>query len=160
MKENEINFDWWKLLLFIMCFVLVLGGVLFINRNNDDALDLSEEVSQNIPMESGASELKIEDLKVGTGEEAVEGKLITVHYVGTFTDGAKFDSSYDRGAPFEFTLGEGRVIQGWEQGFAGMKVGGKRKLTVPSSLGYGPNDYNSIPGGSTLIFEVELLKVQ
>ena len=85
---------------------------------------------------------------------------ITVHYSGTFTDGTKFDSSYDRGTPFTFTLGIGEVIKGWDLRISSMKVGGKRKLTIPSSLGYGPNDYQSIPQNSLLIFEVELLKVE
>ena len=77
------------------------------------------------------------------------------------TDGTKFDSSYDRGQPFSFTLGAGQVIEGWDQGFAGMKVGGKRKLTIPSSLGYGDSGIpGAIPGGATLIFEVELLGVE
>ncbi|HET7098689.1 MAG TPA: FKBP-type peptidyl-prolyl cis-trans isomerase [Patescibacteria group bacterium] len=105
--------------------------------------------------------LIIEDEKVGTGTEAVSGKKITVNYSGTLTDGTKFDSSYDRGAPFAFTLGIGEVIQGWDQGFAGMKVGGKRKLTIPSSMGYGASGAGGvIPPNATLVFEVELLKVE
>lgn len=105
--------------------------------------------------------LIIQDEKVGTGVEAVAGKKVIVNYVGTLTDGTKFDSSYDRGTPFGFNLGAGEVIQGWDQGVAGMKVGGKRKLTIPSSLGYGPQGIPGvIPGGATLIFEVELLGVE
>lgn len=102
----------------------------------------------------------IDDIALGTGEEAVRGKRVTVHYTGTFQDGRKFDSSLDRGVPFTFTLGAGEVISGWDEGVKGMKVGGKRKLTVPPDLGYGPNDYGPIPGNSTLIFEIELLKVE
>lgn len=113
------------------------------------------------PISMQTDKLIIQDEVVGTGAEAVIGKKITVNYAGTLTDGTKFDSSYDRGTPFSFTLGAGEVIQGWDQGFAGMKVGGKRKLTIPSSLGYGPNGIpGAIPGGATLIFEVELLKVE
>jgi FKBP-type peptidyl-prolyl cis-trans isomerase len=104
--------------------------------------------------------LIIQDEKVGTGDGAVTGKKVTVNYAGTLTDGTKFDSSYDRGTPFSFTLGAGEVIAGWDQGVAGMKVGGKRKLTIPSSLAYGPQGNGPIPGGATLIFEVELLKVE
>lgn len=105
--------------------------------------------------------LKIEDEVVGTGTEAVFGKKITVNYSGTLTDGTKFDSSYDRGTPFTFNLGAGEVIQGWDQGFTGMKVGGKRKLTIPSELGYGASGAGGvIPPNATLIFEVELLKVE
>ncbi|MFN7147196.1 MAG: FKBP-type peptidyl-prolyl cis-trans isomerase [Myxococcota bacterium] len=106
------------------------------------------------------ADLKIEDLNVGTGTEATKGKTVHVHYVGTLENGTKFDSSRDRGEPFSFQLGAGMVIQGWDQGVAGMKVGGKRKLTIPSHLGYGDRGFPGvIPPRATLIFEVELLKV-
>ncbi|MFT7184349.1 MAG: FKBP-type peptidyl-prolyl cis-trans isomerase FkpA [Oceanicoccus sp.] len=105
-------------------------------------------------------ELLIEDITVGEGAEAVAGKTITVHYVGTLTDGTQFDSSRDRGMPFEFNLGAGQVIAGWDQGFEGMKIGGLRKLTIPSDLAYGDNGIGgTIPGGATLVFEVELISV-
>lgn len=105
--------------------------------------------------------LQIDDLQVGTGAEAQSGQRVTVHYVGTLTDGSKFDSSRDRDEPFSFPLGGGRVIKGWDQGVAGMKVGGKRKLTIPPELGYGPMGYPPvIPGNATLVFEVELLDVK
>ena len=104
--------------------------------------------------------LKIEDAKVGSGTEAAAGKRVTVHYTGTLTDGTKFDSSVDRGQPFSFPLGAGQVIQGWEKGVAGMKVGGKRKLTIPPELGYGARGAPPvIPPNSTLVFDVELLEV-
>jgi FKBP-type peptidyl-prolyl cis-trans isomerase len=110
---------------------------------------------------NSVTELKIEDIKEGTGDMAVSGKRVTVNYAGTLTDGTKFDSSYDRNEPFSFNLGMGEVIQGWDQGISGMKVGGKRKLTIPSNLAYGDNGIpGAIPGGATLIFEVELLKVE
>jgi len=112
--------------------------------------------TQNIP---ASSEFQIKDMVVGTGAEAVSGKIITVHYVGTLTNGQKFDSSVDRGQPFEFALGAGQVIAGWDQGFAGMKVGGKRILTIPPEMGYGAGQVGPIPPNSTLIFEVELLGV-
>lgn len=114
----------------------------------------------NTPKPTTMNGLTITDERVGTGAEAVPGRTITVNYKGTFQDGSKFDSSYDRGEPFTFALGGGQVIAGWDQGFAGMKVGGKRKIVVPPALGYGPNDYGPIPGNSTLIFEVELLDVK
>jgi FKBP-type peptidyl-prolyl cis-trans isomerase len=104
--------------------------------------------------------LKIEDLKVGTGAEAKAGQHVTVHYVGTLTSGSKFDSSRDRNEGFDFTLGAGQVIKGWDQGVAGMKVGGLRKLTIPPELGYGARGFPPvIPPNSTLVFEVELLAV-
>ncbi len=105
------------------------------------------------------AELVIEDVEVGAGEEAGAGAQVRVHYTGTFEDGREFDSSRGRG-PFSFKLGAGQVIRGWDQGVAGMKVGGKRKLTIPPELGYGSRGAgNVIPPNATLLFEVELLGV-
>ena len=111
---------------------------------------------------SPAAEAKvvIEDKVVGKGAEAVNGKAVTVHYTGTLKDGTKFDSSVDRKEPFTFSLGSGQVIKGWEQGIPGMKVGGKRKLTIPPELAYGNTAVGAIPANSTLIFDVELLDVK
>lgn len=107
-----------------------------------------------------ADQLIIEDLQIGPGAEAVAGKLVTVHYRGTLTNGKQFDASYDRMQPFEFMLGAGQVIRGWDQGVAGMKVGGKRKLTIPPEMGYGARGAGGvIPPNATLVFEVELLAV-
>ena len=104
--------------------------------------------------------LKIEDLVEGAGAQAAAGQKVSVHYTGTLTNGSKFDSSLDRGRPFEFVLGAGRVIKGWDQGVAGMKVGGKRRLTIPSDLAYGAGGFPPvIPPDATLIFEIELLGV-
>jgi FKBP-type peptidyl-prolyl cis-trans isomerase len=108
-----------------------------------------------------APQVKIEDIQVGTGAVAAPGTTITVNYTGTLTDGTVFDSSYKRNEPFTLQLGAGQVIPGWEQGLEGMKVGGKRKLTIPPSLGYGAQGAgNVIPPNATLIFEVELLDVK
>lgn len=105
--------------------------------------------------------LQKEDLVVGEGPEATSGKSVSVHYTGTLTDGSKFDSSHDRAQPFDFTLGSGQVIKGWDEGVAGMKVGGKRKLTIPPEMGYGARGFPPvIPPNSILVFEVELLAVR
>lgn len=100
------------------------------------------------------------DEVVGTGAEATQGSTVSVHYTGTLTDGTKFDSSRDRNRPFSFTIGEGGVIKGWEEGVAGMKVGGKRKLTIPADQAYGERQTGPIPPNSTLMFDIELLGVQ
>src|SRR5256714_4616310 len=107
------------------------------------------------------SGLKYQDLKEGAGDAAKAGDTVEVHYVGTLTDGKKFDSSRDRDEPFVFKLGAGKVIKGWDEGVAGMKAGGKRKLTIPPELAYGKRGAgNVIPADATLVFEVELLKIK
>ena len=106
------------------------------------------------------SGLKYEDMNVGDGTLAERGNRVSVHYTGWLTDGTKFDSSLDRGQPFQFRLGEGQVIRGWDEGVAGMRIGGKRKLTIPPNLGYGEAGAGAvIPPNATLVFEVELLSV-
>mgnify|MGYP001560576928 CR=1 FL=1 len=147
-----------KVIVYIIILVFVVPVII---------LFLLGKVSKQTPTPSATitqtnmDELKIEDIVVGTGVEAVIGKKVTVNYSGTLIDGIKFDSSYDRGVPFSFTLGMGEVIKGWDQGVNGMKVGGKRKLTIPSSLGYGEAGAGGvIPPNATLIFEIELLSVE
>lgn len=110
-------------------------------------------------METTVSGLQYEDLQVGEGKEAEAGHMVSVHYTGTLEDGTEFDSSISRG-PFKFNLGAGMVIKGWDEGVAGMKVGGKRKLVIPAELGYGDSGAGDvIPGGAVLHFDVELLDV-
>ena len=111
-----------------------------------------------MPATTTTSGLVFEDLVVGTGNAAASGQKVSVHYTGWLTNGTKFDSSKDRGDPFVFPLGKGHVIKGWDEGVAGMKVGGKRKLTIPPELGYGSRGAGGvIPPNATLVFEVELL---
>ena len=118
-----------------------------------------QNVSLNqVPANNDGQSLVVQDEVVGTGAEATAGQVITVNYTGKLQNGTVFDSSVGK-QPFTFTLGIGQVIKGWDQGVQGMKVGGKRLLIIPANLAYGQSDYGPIPGNSTLIFEVELLKV-
>lgn len=161
----------------------VVGGILFItfiSRSGEpqentrfDKLTASMPTQQNQQSQNeqtpynnklytgqAPTQLQIEDLVVGTGTEAQKGNTASLHYTGTLLNGTVFDSSYNRGTPFSFTLGENSVIQGWEQGILGMKVGGKRKLVIPPDLAYGPIARGPIPANSTLVFEVELLDMK
>jgi len=122
---------------------------------------MSSKPEVSIPAEDAPTELVLEDLIVGDGDEAKAGRNVDVHYVGVaWSTGKQFDASWDRNETFEFRLGAGQVIQGWDQGVAGMKVGGRRRLTIPSDLGYGPYGAGGvIKGGETLVFVVDLLNV-
>lgn len=125
------------------------------NNSSNDTIELSEEANM-----ANQGKLIIEDIEEGTGEAVVEaGDDIVVHYHGTLTDGTVFDSSVDRGEPFQTQIGVGQVIPGWDEGILGMKVGGKRKLTIPPNMAYGEQGAGSIPPNSTLIFEVELIEI-
>ena len=108
---------------------------------------------------TGPAQLVTEDITVGTGAVAANGDVLTVHYLGTFLDGRKFDSSYDVNRPFQFRLGNREVILGWDQGIPGMRIGGKRRLTIPSALAYGSQGNGPIPPNTPLRFEVELLAI-
>lgn len=119
------------------------------------------ETLPEAPLPPPSKGLIVEDLRVGTGALARSGAQLSVQYTGRLKDGAVFDSSYDRHQPFTFTLGRGQVIKGWEQGFSGMRVGGKRRLTIPPDLGYGTRGVPpKIPGSAELVFEVELVGVK
>ena len=144
----------------------VVGGILFITfltRSGEPQED-NKQVQNTMPVqeqdEQAPTDLQVEDLTVGQGAEAQTGNTVSVHYKGTLLNGMVFDSSYGRGDPFSFTLGQNTVIQGWERGVLGMKVGGKRKLVIPPHLAYGPQTVGPIPANSTLVFEVELLDVK
>lgn len=180
MQSNRFN--WTSILGYVVLVGVATSVIIYVlnytNKNTVEVLPTSSpkqvvaestpksdnmtlDKTENIKKMTDVTELKIEDLKVGTGAEAIAGKKITVNYTGTLTDGTKFDSSLNPGrTPFEFNLGAGQVIEGWDKGFAGMKVGGKRRLTIPSSMGYGSQGAGGIiPPNATLIFEVELLGV-
>jgi FKBP-type peptidyl-prolyl cis-trans isomerase FkpA len=132
--------------------LLVVAGVVYIALTGQGG----DTAGQATPF---VTELMIEDLVTGDGPEAKIGDTVSVHYTGWLFDGTKFDSSLDRNQPFEFTIGEGRVIRGWEEGIPGMRSGGKRQLTIPADMAYGPTGSGSIPPNATLIFEVELLEI-
>ena len=119
-----------------------------------DEFDVSGE-----PRATGSGLRYVEE-RPGEGSKATPGHHVTVHYTGWLTDGTKFDSSRDRGRPFTFALGQGQVIRGWDEGVAGMKVGGRRRLLIPSELGYGSRGAGPIPPGAELVFAVELLGVE
>lgn len=135
------------------------------NNSNLEAsvapVEVAGETGEDTSMETTpeSSELIKEDITVGTGAQANVGDKVKVHYVGTLTNGTKFDASADHGGPAEFKLEPGSLIQGWVDGVAGMKVGGKRKLTIPPVLAYGSQELPGIPANSTLLFEIELLEV-
>jgi FKBP-type peptidyl-prolyl cis-trans isomerase len=162
---------------FFLTSVAFTGFVIWDQVKKDDTSgqtalnDLPPEVQDQLNAQKQAqsqgenveqANLESIDLVQGSGAEAVAGKTVKVHYTGTLkSDGSKFDSSLDRGEPFSFSLGSGQVIQGWDQGVVGMKVGGKRKLVIPASLAYGERSPSaSIPPNSDLVFEIELLGVE
>lgn len=141
------------LILLVSCGIF--GAAWYSNQRSAVAVTQNTETTME-----DTSKLQIVDSVVGTGAEAVQGKIVSVHYTGKLENGTVFDSSVSRGIPFEFPLGAGTVIEGWELGIAGMKVGGKRTLTIPPELGYGNRDMGAIPPNSTLTFDVELLGVK
>jgi len=147
-------------ILLIIIILVILAALYMVMSPSSLMAPSGESYENNTSTIKTMDQVKIETLKEGTGEVSKNGDVLTVHYTGTLEDGTKFDSSVDRGDPFVFTIGQGYVIQGWEQGMLGMKVGEKRRLTIPSSLGYGANGVpGAIPGNATLIFEVEMLKI-
>lgn len=186
--DAEKGLDRNGIILIVASFVVLVGGVLFVSSKNSSTNASKDAINQVLGQKTGKSDniptpdlsvtplptstptptampmettkLGIEDLTVGAGAEATNSAQVTVNYIGTLSNGQKFDSSYDHNQPFSFQLGTGQVIKGWDMGVLGMKVGGKRRLTVPPSLGYGDRAVGQIPPNSILIFDVELLDVK
>ncbi len=158
------------LIVFVLVLLVAAAAVIFIAYRNNSlraqapaATTLTNPARpvDGIPILSTTSGLQFQNIKLGTGPAAAAGSTVSVHYTGWLEDGTKFDSSRDRNAPFEFTLGAGRVIKGWDEGVEGMQVGGVRKLFIPSQLAYGERGVGDIiPPNANLVFEVELLEIK
>jgi FKBP-type peptidyl-prolyl cis-trans isomerase len=140
----------------LVIIVIIVGVTVGIHKS---AQAPPATPGNNTNQGTSSMQLQKTDEVVGTGAEAVAGKSVTVNYTGTLENGTVFDSSYSRNQPFTFTLGTGQVIKGWDEGVVGMKVGGKRKLVIPPSLGYGDQSAGTIPPNSTLIFVIQLVSV-
>lgn len=140
----------------VLLVIILVGAYIYFTQPKD-----RQKSVVNLPKTmDDVKELKIQDTKVGTGAAVVSGDTVIIHYAGTLTDGTEFDSSYKRGEPFETAIGVGKVIQGWDEGVVGMKVGGKRKLVIPPHMGYGEQGAGGvIPPNATLIFDVELVGI-
>ncbi len=165
----------------IVIAIIAAVGLLVISQTSSSSSSSSTPTAASTPTSSGAgnsvlcasqppaltgvkdadvTELKLEDKIIGSGAEAVSGKTVVMNYIGRLVDGTQFDASCGKGDPFQFILGAGQVIGGWDQGIVGMKAGGIRRLIIPSSLGYGAGGQGPIPPNAALIFDVELVAVQ
>ena len=136
------------------------AGIIFVTDEEDETEARTEAFTSAISNEGKFERMVIDDIKEGVGDEVKSGDVVSVHYVGTLQNGQEFDSSRRRGEPFEFTVGAGQVIKGWDEGVVGMKVGGQRILVIPSNMAYGDKGIGPIPGGATLVFSIELLEVK
>ncbi len=136
------------------------SGIVVVGNGDNVTSERTEALLDAADSRGNLTKLVIDDILVGTGAEVKNGDEVVVHYIGTLQNGEEFDSSKKRGVPFEFTVGEGRVIRGWEEGLIGMKVGGQRILVVPPEMGYGDAEVGPIPPNSTLVFAIELLEVK
>ena len=157
-KERGLSTIW----ILVIVGVVIVGGFIFFSSQQpkEEQQVVAEKPQEDADEKTTPRGLQIEDMKVGEGAEVKSGDQVTVHYVGTFEDGTVFDSSRAKDTPFTFRLGAGRVIQGWDEGVLGMKVGGVRNLVIPPDLAYGVQGIpGAIPPNSTLFFEVELLQI-
>lgn len=139
------------------------GAVVAVSQTDieeEKKAELEKTLKDAHSLDGTLQKLVIDDVTIGDGVEVKDGNKVTVHYIGTLPDGTKFDSSYDRGEPFFFTVGKGTVIQGWEKGILGMKAGGKRILVIPGEMAYGNRQIGNIPPNATLVFAIELLKIE
>ncbi len=139
---------------------LIKSGIVVVGDGEDVNNERKNALLDAVDESGNLKKLVIDDIQVGSGAEVKEGDTVVVNYVGTLQDGSEFDNSKKRGEPFTFTVGEGRVIKGWEQGLVGMKVGGNRILVVPPDLAYGDRAIGPIPPNSTLVFAIELLEIK
>lgn len=151
-----------KIITILLVVIFILAFYFLTKNPSKSETEISDSTKTNMPTlaPSKVTELIIEDTKVGSGSAVKSGDTVSIHYLGTLEDGTKFDSSYDRNQPFETKIGVGQVIEGWDKGVLGMKIGGKRKLTIPYQMAYGENAYGPIPAKATLIFEVELVEIK
>lgn len=139
---------------------VVKPGLIVVGDGENENQERAKALIEAADARGNLNKMVIDDIVNGTGDEVKEGDTVSVHYVGTLQDGYEFDNSTKRGQPFEFTVGEGRVIKGWEQGLVGMKVGGKRILVIPPDLAYGKQAIGPIPANSVLVFSIELLAIK
>ena len=135
------------------------AAAIIVAEGEDTEAALREAIESSTNSSGEIDKLIIDDVVFGSGPEVVEGDTVEVHYVGALQNGQRFDSSYERGTPFTFTVGQGRVIAGWERGLLGMQVGGQRVLVIPSEFAYGENGAGPIPPNATLVFTIELLAI-
>lgn len=135
-------------------------GIVIVSQGTDASQMRANAFLEAADKKGNIKRMVIDDIKVGTGQAVSEGDVVSVHYVGQLQNGQEFDSSKKRGAPFEFTVGAGRVIQGWEEGVVGMQVGGERVLVIPPEKAYGEAGVGPIPGNATLVFAIELLDIK
>jgi FKBP-type peptidyl-prolyl cis-trans isomerase len=138
----------------------VTQGSTVVVGDGKDVGEREQALRKAVDDNGNLRDMVIDDIKVGTGAEVKVGDTVSVHYVGTLQDGTEFDNSKKRGEPFEFKVGEGRVIKGWEEGLVGMKVGGQRILVIPPEKAYGAKGIGPIPGNATLVFSIELLEIK